>query len=145
MPASARLRALLALILTVFPLFARSAEALTIRENTWVIDGPVNAITTLGDTLYLGGQFNRIGPPTGCFAAFDATGSALAWPTVHGQVNAILPDGQGGWYLGGSFSSVSGQPRYNLARVDSNGGLLEWAPFTDGAVNAMTVSGRILY
>ena len=56
--------------------------------------------------------------------------------TVHAM--ALLPDG--GIVLGGSFSSVNGVPRSNLARQGPDGELdLDWNPGADNQVRALSV------
>jgi hypothetical protein len=59
---------------------------------------------------------------------------------VTGVVYAITQVGDR-TYIGGSFTSVSGQPRANLAAVLGDGSLdLAWAPSTDGIVYALAAS-----
>jgi arylsulfatase A-like enzyme len=76
----------------------------------------------------------------------------LAAPDVAGaSVQAIVPDGAGGWYVGGDFTAVGGIPRTNLAHIVEdavNGSLVvdtEWAPVTDGAVTTMAIASGTLY
>jgi hypothetical protein len=64
-------------------------------------------------------------------------------------------DGFFGWFVGGSFTSVGGQPRTNFAALDFNNGVgavvAEWSPAFNGDVTAMAVKpasggqGAILY
>lgn len=118
------------------------ADAVTDPVSTWVPDGEVKAIAVSGSTAYIGGNFSRIAPYTGSSALFDASDGDLKkpWPEVEGVVNAVAPDGTGGWYLGGDFRSVGGVPRTDLAHVMSNGALdPNWAPTTNGLVRALAV------
>src|SRR5256885_3080520 len=98
----------------VMPLLLWSAgvgRAQTVDTTLWVTDGLVRAVVSDGSTIYIGGTFTQVGPATGCGFAIDAsTGAAqLPYPRVAGAVNAVAPDGSGGWYLGGQFTGVRGQ------------------------------------
>jgi hypothetical protein len=60
-----------------------------------------------------------------------------------GEVNALVRQPDGGVIIGGSFSSVDGVQRANLARLRADGSLdPDWMPVTDGAVHALTVDGH---
>src|SRR2546426_1486999 len=82
--------------------------AQTIDENLWVTNGPVRAVVRDGGTIYIGGDFTQVGPATGGGVPLDAASGALppSFPKVVGVVFAVISDGAGGWYLGGSFSAV---------------------------------------
>ncbi len=56
-----------------------------------------------------------------------------------------VPDGSGGYYFGGDFSSVGGQARTDLAQVDSTGAVTAWAPVTDAPVRALAVGPDGVY
>jgi hypothetical protein len=57
----------------------------------------------------------------------------------------VVPDGTGGWFIGGDFSGVGGLPRANLAHIQSNGKAAAWAPTTDAPVLTLAYSGTTLY
>ncbi len=116
-------------------------------SQLWVTNGTVNATAVSGNTLYLGGDFTSVGPLTGSGAALDAAGAPdLALPVANGQIFAVVPDGAGGWYIGGSFSTVDGQPRNNLAHIYPDKTLdSAWAPNANGTVNALAVAGGVVY
>ncbi len=120
----------------------------TCRAETWVSNGSVNAILPVDSLVYIGGEFTQVGPYTGHAVAFSSTtGDTLAtFPTVDGTtVNAVCPDGNGGWFIGGQFASVGGLQRYGLARILSDGTVdPSWA-ITVNSVNALTLSGTALY
>lgn len=104
-----------------------------------VVDARVYTSALVGGTLYVGGQFAWIGPNTGSLACVDAaSGAAFPFARVDGTVYAIVPDGAGGWFVGGEFASVSGVPRANLARVRGDGSLDPWwNPGADAPVRAI--------
>src|SRR5438093_7762236 len=56
---------------------------------------------------------------------------------VNSLVSALAPDGNGGWYLGGVFTAVQGQPRTRLAHVDAGGNVTAWNPGSNGSVYAL--------
>jgi len=91
-------------------------RAQTVDTTLWVTNGPVYSIVRDGSTIYIGGDFTQVGPATGAWVAIDSsTGAAQQpYPKVIGTVYAVAPDGSGGWYLGGRFTAVRGQPRNNL-------------------------------
>jgi putative pyrroloquinoline-quinone binding quinoprotein len=121
--------------------------AQTVDTTLWVTNAPVNAIVVDGSTIYIGGNFTLVGPVTGGGGAIDAsTGAAhQPYPKVAGTVRTVAPDGSGGWYLGGAFTAVRGQPRNNLARLDAGGNLTAWDPNANGEVAVLAVSGGTVY
>jgi hypothetical protein len=118
-----------------------------IRSDLWVPDGTVSTIARHGNILYFGGSFGRVGPRTGSAVVVDtATAQVIApAPQIDGQVGALVSDGAGGWFVGGSFHSVCGQARRNLAHLLANGTLAPWAPEPDSAVSSLAVSGGSIY
>src|SRR5262245_25866861 len=88
------------------------------------VDGEVQSVAQVGDTVVLGGSFTKVGPVTrGAAGVVDVSGQTFraGFPDVAGLVNVAVPDGSGGWFVGGSFSSVGGVSRSNLAQVDAGG------------------------
>jgi trimeric autotransporter adhesin len=87
----------------------------------WVTDGGVydTALSSDGRTLYVGGGFSYVGPPTGSFAKLSPeTGRpSYEFPKFDGQILAAIPDGAGGWYVAGSFSFVNSKPAQRLVHV----------------------------
>lgn len=113
----------------------------------------VNASAEGNGVIYLGGTFNYVGPRTGSGGALGAVGAGanqgkaiLPWPAVEGgDVFAILRDGVGGAYLGGNFTSVGGQTRLGLARVNSNGTVASFESTVVGTVRTLALAnGRLI-
>src|SRR5262245_23811942 len=109
----------------------------TVREDFYVTNGAVFCSAVSGNTLYVGGDFNQVGPATGGFVPTDITTGALlaGFPKVNGNVNAMAPDGAGGWFIGGYFTTVGGLPRANLAHVRSDLTVSSWDPSADSSVS----------
>ena len=89
------------------------AQSSTPNPGAWVTNGIVRAIAQSGDTTYIGGDFTYVGPNTGSGVPFDAaTGQPVApYAKVFGTVRASVPDGSGGWYIGGEFTTGTNCPR----------------------------------
>jgi hypothetical protein len=90
-----------------------------------VTDGPVEALATSGNNLYLGGSFETVGPRTGVGLQFNSSLSerSTSIPQVSGSgavITTVISDGSGGWFIGGRFTSVGGVARTNLAHILAN-------------------------
>jgi hypothetical protein len=118
-----------------------------VPSNRWVTDGPVEAIARGNGVVYVGGQFSLISPRTGSFAGIGESGKLDAgWPEVLGSVTAIVPDGQGGWFVGGSFTAVGGVLRHGLAHLTAGRKLdTAWNPAPDGTIIALALRRSTLY
>jgi hypothetical protein len=113
----------------------------------WTTNGTVNATALSGNTLYIGGDFDYVGPYTGGGVPLGAaTGVVLpGFPSVHGTLSTVVGDGNGGWFIGGLFDSVGGLPRTNVAHIQSDFTVSGWAPDANGVVNAMALAGSTVY
>ncbi|HTO92511.1 MAG TPA: FlgD immunoglobulin-like domain containing protein [Candidatus Sulfotelmatobacter sp.] len=102
--------------------------AQSVQSNLWVTNGPVYAIARMAGEVYIGGAFTQVGPPIGGFATIDGATGAIQTPyaEVDGIVNASIPDGSGGRFIGGRFSHVQGQPHSCLAHLDPSGNVTSW-------------------
>jgi hypothetical protein len=127
-----------------------SSLAQTLNEQFWTTDGTVEDVVYVDNsftqTIYVGGSFTKVGPVTIGAQLLDFTGAAIPpLLRVDGVVMAIAADGFGGWYLGGSFTSVQGEARSNLAQLDAGGGVTSWAPDPNGAVRTIVVGSGEFY
>src|SRR5690606_18949552 len=115
------------------------------------LNGVVLTQAMLNDVRYVGGSFTRIAAPTGHTTALPPAGTgnehALAFPLMNEneRVRAIANDGLGGWYLGGNFTEVDGQPRAGLAHVNAAGQLTDWNPGANSTVYTLAVHNNVLY
>lgn len=123
--------------------------------DLWGANGNVLDIARAGNTLYIAGSFRSVGDNIGGFAPTKAqTGELLRpFPKVAGSVGAMVPDGSGGWYIGGEFSAVGGKPRSCLAQIRADGSVTDWNPNVSGspgyidppAVIALALHGNRLF
>ena len=110
--------------------------------------------------MYVGGTFTQELPPTGSGLVVASSGGGTpdpaSFPHVVGVVRAAVSDGAGGWYIGGSFTSVGAMRRDGLAHIRSDGTVDPgWDPSpsnfsvvygdTGPVVDALAVSGSTLY
>jgi hypothetical protein len=118
-----------------------SAATVTLPRSTWVTNasGQVRSIASVGNNIYIGGGFDYLGPDTGTSVALSAGDGSIALPPLKGSavVHAIVPDGTGGFYIGGDAYLV-----HQLA----NGSLdSSFKPKVNGAVDALALAGGRLY
>ncbi len=134
------------------------------KLDWWAANGTVQAmeLDIPNDRVYLGGDFYELVPPAitsyGCQLEAEGEG----WPVLrqdppqlnnyfnhvrpNNNVNAVVSDGAGGWYIGGNFTQVGGQPRARLAHILSNGDLdPDWQAGADGQVRALALHNGKLY
>jgi hypothetical protein len=136
---------------------ATTAEATSWNPNPNVTNNPlggfitgVNVVATVGSQVLAGGSFSSVGGiARKDLAAIDATtGEATSWdpgvtpafPLFTVPVDSISVAG-GLVYVGGSFSSVGGQSRTDLAALDpTTGNATSWNP---GATSVFPENGHV--
>ena len=109
----------------------------------WVPDAAVHSIVKNGNDIYMGGDFDYVGKPTGYAVPLDTATGVLAFPNfpkIDGPVYAIASDYKGGWYIGGDFDLVGGLNRKNFARIKWDGSVYPITLDPDGPVYAIETS-----
>ena len=137
---------------------ATSAGAQTTLEPVVVpaFGGTINAVARVGDQVFLGGSFLGGSPPADAFGGLSILGGTSATRIIDndyiaGDVLAVLPDGEGGYYIGGNFQIIAEQTRLQLARIRGDGSLdPTFRPSVssvspDGGVRALARDGNRLY
>jgi hypothetical protein len=111
-------------------------------------DGEVVALAVARGKVYVQGAFSRFGPYTGHFAVVSRL-TAKPQPTagaVSGNVEAVVSDGRGGWFIGGEFDRVGAVACEGLAHLTADG-LLDrrFCLAPDHIVQALALDGKTLY
>jgi hypothetical protein len=122
----------------------------TVFPNGFPFGGEVDTVAAAGLQVLAGGSFTSVGGVArNNLAAVDlVTGKATAWnpnvtpifSLINVPISAISAAG-GAVYVGGSFSSVGGQARTDLAALDpTTGAATTWNP---GATSAFPENGHV--
>lgn len=130
------------------------ADPAAVPAESWGTNGTVHAVRQVGNRIYVGGAFTQAGPNTGFGVALDPSSGVWspAFPKINGTVLVAVPDGSGGFYLGGDFTRVGDKSRHNGARVvpDATPGTWRvggWNPETDKVIRSIALSpaGDVVY
>jgi len=136
---------------------AAVAQLATLRPDAWLTNGVIHDIAFSNGVTYIGGEFNFVTMPTGTGAALSirtATTSSMAppfpLPKANGAISAVIPDGAGGWYIGGEFTAVDDFSRLRLAHILANGTVDPiWKPDVSGGstprIFALAKRGNVVY
>src|SRR5262245_15213128 len=97
-------------------------------------DGNVTAATIAGNTPYIGGAFTWVGPLVGGGIQISTPTKRARpeMPRIAGVVWAVIPDGAGGWFVGGDLVGIGGLPRTCLGHIRRDGSVDSWAPKVQG-------------
>jgi outer membrane protein assembly factor BamB len=128
------------------PRYPAAAPPTSVSSRYVVTD--VGPVLRVRNTVYVAGV-SEIAPPTGSTVVISAA-NGQAEPVkarlAGGSVRAAIADGAGGWYIGGTFTSVGGVPRPGLAHLLADGTLdTAFAPPELGQVRALVLDAGRLY
>jgi uncharacterized repeat protein (TIGR01451 family) len=150
------MRILLPVFLFILYAFSVKAQIQEMDTTMWGVNGSVHAIVRSGNTVYLGGFFDYVGPRTGPSAIVNALDGKLISPVLSSR-NAInfsdgliltsVADGKGGWFIGGSFTATQGDISIkHLIHILADGRLdVLWNPYPNNAVTNLTLYENTLY
>lgn len=127
---------------------ATTTPSLTLAR-TDVTDGYVAASASDGKTLYLGGNFHYIGERSGELVQVRSDTGVRDHAITElggGGVFAIVPDGSGGYFLGGDFRKTGSFTNRAIARLRADGTYdPAWRFEVQGAVYALAADSKRLY
>ena len=138
-------------LLVLMALFAYDifAQSNTHRVEPLITDGSVTYTDYSNGYTMLSGYFSQVGPYTGSGVSLDpVTGvyDAGMPKFSRGYVLTTIPDGSGGWFVGGSFEYVGDTKMPNLAHIKADKTLdTSFNPNPDYGVQTLALSGNILY
>ncbi|HLF41665.1 MAG TPA: hypothetical protein VI854_09370 [Acidimicrobiia bacterium] len=115
----------------------------TTKIEGTVYSGRVWDMAVHNDITYIAGEFDGVAPTIEFSGAIDGS-SGLPQPgfpsIVGGEVKVSVPDGEGGWFVGGSFTEINGAVRRGLAHVRADGTVDDrWLPVFPGTAGPFTV------
>lgn len=128
--------------------FSLTCVSQTLDTNLWIPNGPVYATEKFNNKIYIGGNFDYVGPYSGSAVKFDTTSSipSLSFPKINGVVYAVISDNYGNWYIGGNFNKVNNLPIQNLVKVLPNGKPdPNFTPNPDNTVRSICLKYQRLY
>ncbi len=135
-----------------FPFFPHpvvQGDGWYVLNEMWIPNGVVYDIVESGNQLFIGGNFTEVREWTGGAVPLDLSSGLVTWPNsqhkarVSGSVGVVIPDGNGGYYIGGNFNAVGGIPRNNLAQTLPDGSVGPWDPNANNLVNTLMISSII--
>lgn len=90
----------------------------------------INAAASDANYTYIGGAFTKIGYAPSYLAKTTTTNAYpdAKFPSLNGEVGAIISDGNGGWYIAGNFTKVDTFSRSGYARINADGSVHNWKP-----------------
>lgn len=124
-----------------------------VLEDDWLF-GPTTSpaifVNEAADEVYLQREVYSNSPNaanTAHGALIDKTSgmSDLDYDLANSTVQHVEPDGSGGWYIQGYFSSVGDSTRDHLAHLNSEGHVTAWNPDITGSVSQIHFWDGILY
>ena len=132
--------------IALLPLIAMAQPASKPNRDFWRPDGPVRSAIVTNGILYFGGSFSYIGPASGAAGLWDlTTQNSEPIAKLNGSVLVSRPDGLGGWFVGGAFTTVTGGPQ-NLVHLRVDGSVDEaFLPNPNAAVRTLHLSGGRMF
>jgi hypothetical protein len=115
------------------------------RPDAIVANSTIQQLSVAEDGRYLVFDdfysFTHIGPRTGPGIVVDSqSGQPGAFPLVQGDINTVISDENGGWYIGGSFTSIGGVLRKNIAHINAKGQVTAFNPEIDGPISKLLLA-----
>jgi hypothetical protein len=124
------------------------AQSGTHRAETWSTNYTVDRVENSGDYTMITGYFNQVGPYSGSGLLVNTSNSNVDndFPKINGTISASVADGNGGWYIGGTFDFIDDVQIKHLAHIKADKTLdVNWKPNPTGSVYAITLNGNSLY
>ncbi|MFN5886249.1 MAG: hypothetical protein ACK445_13010, partial [Bacteroidota bacterium] len=121
------------------------------KFNNGGLDNGVLTLTKNNNNIYAGGEFTTFGPNRGNGVLIDtAIGIIANQPVSVSQPNqpvfVSIPDGNGGWFIGGQFTQIGDSLRQRVAHINAQGRVSSWRVRNcNSTVRALQIDGNSLY
>ena len=133
-------------VLAAAPAFGQTLPDAAPITGAWGPNGYVGDSVVVGDTLFVGGGFDYVGPPTGPFATVDTVDGLdlTPWLGTDAESVSATADGAGGWYVG--VRARPFVPTYLVRHVRADGSndpAFRGVPFTAYYFGLVYSGGRL--
>ncbi|MGE3308392.1 MAG: hypothetical protein AB7O66_00365 [Limisphaerales bacterium] len=113
-------------------------------------DGPIRAMIVTNGIAFLAGSFTQMGANSGGGVVLEIPSGVVDFTQAraNGAIETVVSDSNGGWYLGGSFTTVGGLTRIGLAHLRADGTVNPtWVANLNvgSTVHAIAVAGGSIY
>ena len=110
-----------AFILFISCLFVSAVNA-QIDSSMWIVNGAVADVWQQNSTLFIGGEFNYIGPANGAFVPVQNSTEYVIrnHEMIRGSVRKCISDGAGGWYICGDFYTEQRHDIRDVAHLNAD-------------------------
>ncbi|MFN5885334.1 MAG: hypothetical protein ACK445_08325, partial [Bacteroidota bacterium] len=121
------------------------------KFNNGGLDNGVLTLTKNNNNIYAGGEFTVFGPSRGNGVMIDSSIGIIAnQPVSVSQPNqpvfVSIPDGNGGWFIGGQFTQIGDSLRQRVAHINAQGRVSSWRVRNcNNNVRALQIDGNSLY
>ncbi|MEO6490478.1 MAG: hypothetical protein ABIO04_11095, partial [Ferruginibacter sp.] len=101
-----------------------------------------------GGKFLVNGEFQNWADNNGSSLLVDTVNNNIInnrkW-RINGEVRTAVPDGQGGFFIGGDFTSIGDSSRKYIAQITATGKPTSWKPVTDSFVNVILKRNDTLF
>jgi len=135
---------------TLFPVINNLIDSFHFSNPSWEssLRAGVRTVFKKQNAYYILGDFTNVGPNHGPGVVLDSTTHAVStyfkWH-IDGTVQCSLPDGNGGFYIGGYFKKIGDSSRNYFAHINSNGQPLPMRLDFNNAVRALYKKNDTLF
>lgn len=145
--------AVLSLIVLFTNIFVGSAATTvtgTFSSQTYTVAASDIAIDSSGN-YYIAGAGDHYATSVSGMAVVEVANTAnlklggMSTSVSGGEIMIAVPDGSGGVYVGGTFTSIGGSSRNRAAHIDSDGDVTSWNPNVNGTVYEIHVTNDAIY
>ena len=134
---------------TLLPAFNKYSESYSASSNyLGVGHSAVFKVAKKGGKYYTMGEFSHLSANQGSALIVDTATNTVITPQkwrVNGIIKTVVPDGIGGYYIGGRFTKIGDSSRRYLARIDASGKPTAWHPLPDSFVNVLLKRNDTLF